>query len=105
MSPDRVVILIVAIFSLVMLVIFAGITFIVWRAFRLLRDTQAQIKAILGKVEAIAGVAQETTAEVGKSVKGVTEIWSQALRSPVVQGKVAVAGLRRLIEVLFAREA
>jgi hypothetical protein len=104
MSSEGVVILIVAIFSLVMLAIFAGIAFIVYRAFRLLRDTQEQIKSILKKVEAIAGTAQDTTAEVGKSVKGVTEIWSQALRAPVVQSRVGFAGLRRFIEVLLAKQ-
>lgn len=104
MSPDSVVILIVAIFSLVMLVIFAGMLFIVWRAFRLFREMQASAKAIMSKIEAIAGSAQETTAEVGKSVKCVAETWGQVLRAPVVQGRVVSAGLRSLLEILLKRK-
>lgn len=100
MPSDSVVLLIVAIFSLVMLVIFAGMLFIVWRAFRLFKEVQISVKAVLNKIEAIAGTAQETTAEVGKSVKSVTETWGQALRAPVVQGRTFAAGLRSFLEAL-----
>jgi hypothetical protein len=100
MPSDSVVILIVAIFSLVMLMIFAGMLFIVWRAFRLFKEVQASAKAILNKIEAIAGTAQETSAEVAKSVKSVTETWREVLRAPVVQGRVMSAGLKGFIEVL-----
>jgi hypothetical protein len=104
MPSDSVVILIVAIFSLVMLVIFAGMLFIVWRAFRLFKEVQASAKAILNKIEAIAGTAQETTAEVSKSVKCVTETWREVLRAPVIQGRVMSAGLRSFLEILLKRE-
>lgn len=97
---DSVVILVVAIFSLVMLVIFAGMLFIVWRAFRLFKEVQASAKKILDKIEAIAGTAQETTAEVSKSVKSVTATWREVLRAPVVQGKVLSAGLKSVLEAL-----
>jgi hypothetical protein len=105
MPSDSVVILIVAIFSLVMLVIFAGMLFIVWRAFRLFKEVQTSAKAILNKIEAIAGIAQETTAEVGKSVKSVTETWGEVLRAPVIQGRVLSAGLKGFVEVLKQKSA
>ena len=100
MASDSVVILIVAIFSLVMLVIFAGMLFIVWRAFRLFKEVQTSAKAILSKIEAIAGTAQETTAEMSKSVKSVTETWREVLRAPAIQGRVMSAGLKGFVEVL-----
>ena len=123
---------VIGVFSVVMLMIFGGTAFIVWRAYRVLREVQGRVKPILEKVNAIAGEAQttaeqvtararrvaevaertseqvagevrETTTEVGQSVRTVSQVWRRALVAPVVEAEAALAGARRFFDVLIRR--
>src|SRR5512138_700499 len=101
-------VIIVAVESIVLLLIFI---FIAWKVYGLIRMTMSKIDVLMGKVDEFSALGQgviksaqhtaDTAAATATSMKGSAEFVSDTMVSPVVQVVSAVAGARGFVSALF----
>ena len=101
-------VIIVAVESIVLLLLFIRIA---WKVYGLFRLVMSKIDVVMGKVDEFSALGQgvvrsaqqtaNTANATATSVKGTAEFVSDTVVSPVVQVVSAVAGARRFVSALF----